>query len=107
MNREEQLNSRRWKISYTYRCTCNPQCYWTKLPGRHAGGSGTFLNDGEEALGAEAAAAIVADQYGHVDIADIRMWQEGDEERDARLALNRRQEADEKQGVHWAMGGAN
>ncbi|MFM9760835.1 hypothetical protein [Streptomyces scabiei] len=55
----------------------------------------------------EAAAAIVADQYRHVDIADIRMWQESAEERDARLALHRRQEADEKRGVHWAMGGAN
>ncbi|MCX5328097.1 hypothetical protein [Streptomyces sp. NBC_00140] len=107
MSREGQLNRRRWKISYTYRCTCDPQCYWTKIPGRHAGGSGTFLNNGEEALGAEAAAAIVADQYRHVDIADIRMWQESAEERDARLALHRSQEADGKRGVHWAMGGAN
>ncbi|MFF7475076.1 hypothetical protein [Streptomyces sp. NPDC008092] len=107
MNREEQLNSRRWKISYTYRCTCDPQCYWTKIPGRHSRGSGTFLNDGEEALGAEAAAAIVADQFRHVDIADIRMWQESFEGRDARLARHRHEEADEKRGVHWAMGGAN
>ncbi|MEU9405088.1 hypothetical protein AB0E08_05170 [Streptomyces sp. NPDC048281] len=107
MNREERLSARRWKISYTYRCICNPQCYWTKIPGRHAGGSGTFLNNGEEALGAEAAAAIVAVQHRHVDIAGIRMWQESAEERDARLALDRRQEADERRGVHWAMGGAN
>ncbi|MFI1100224.1 hypothetical protein [Streptomyces melanogenes] len=107
MNREELLNSRRWKIGYTYRCTCNPQCYWAKPLGRHGGGSGTFLNNGEEALGAEAAAAIVADQYRHTDIADIRMWQESVEERDARLALHRRQKADEARGIHWAMGGAN
>ncbi|MFD5428253.1 hypothetical protein [Streptomyces sp. NPDC127084] len=107
MNRESQLASRRWKIAYSYACTCEPRCDWTKVPGRHSGSSGTFLNDGEEVMGGQVAAMIVARQFGHVDIADIRMWQETAEERDARLARHRHEAADERRGVHWAMGGAN
>lgn len=107
MNRHELLNSRRWKVSYSYACTCQPQCYWTRVPGRHSDSVGSFLNHGEERLGAKAAAARVAQRYGHQEIADIRIWQESAEERDARLARDRRAAANEARGVHWAMGGAN
>ncbi|WP_426797370.1 hypothetical protein [Streptomyces sp. YGL11-2] len=107
MNREELTNRRRWKVSYTYTCTCKPRCYWTRIPGRHSLDLGVFLHRNEETLDAEAAAARTAQQFGHQDIADIRMWQETAEERDARLARLRREEALERRGVHWAMGGAN
>ncbi|GHE09217.1 hypothetical protein [Streptomyces alanosinicus] len=107
MNREELLNSCRWKVSYSYACTCRPQCYWTTIRGRHSNSVGTFLNNGEELLGAEAAAALIAQRFGHQEIADIRMWQESAEERDARLARDRREAAMAARGIHWAMGGAN
>ncbi|MGG2460510.1 hypothetical protein ACO0M4_11920 [Streptomyces sp. RGM 3693] len=107
MNREELLSGRRWKVSYTHACTCKPRRYWTKIPGRHSLELGIFLNNGEKALGAEAAAALAAQRSSHQDIADIRMWQETAKERDARLAQLRREKALERRGIHWAMGGAN
>ncbi|WP_411121732.1 hypothetical protein [Streptomyces sp. x-19] len=62
---------------------------------------------GEELLGAEGAAAHIAQLHGHRDISDIRMWQESAAERDARLAQLRHEEAQEARGIHWATGGAN
>ncbi|MEV4500898.1 hypothetical protein [Streptomyces klenkii] len=104
MSRDQVLASRRWKISYSYDCTCDPRCYWAK-GGRHS--QTTFLNKGEQELGAEAAAEITARAYRHVNVADVEVWQESPEERDTRLKWMRKAEADERRGIHWNMGGAN
>ncbi|GAA1353446.1 hypothetical protein [Streptomyces beijiangensis] len=105
MNREELLNSRRWKVAYTYTCGCDPQCYWTKVPGLDS--NETYLNNGEEVMGATAATTIVAKKFRHAGVTDARIWQESAEERDARLASDLRRRDDEGRGSHWAMGGAN
>ena len=102
--RNELLQSRRWKIEYTYPCLCAPRCYWAK-DGLH--GLTTYLNGGEEKEGAAAAAEITARTFRHTDLADIRMWQESERERDDRLEQTRRTEADEARGIWWGMGGAN
>ncbi|WP_116211668.1 hypothetical protein [Streptomyces olivoreticuli] len=104
MNRDQDLNRRRWKISYSYDCTCDPRC-WYEKDGRHS--QTTFLNNGEQAQGAEAAAEITARAFKHVNIADAKVWQESPEERDTRMKSMRKAEADERRGIHWNMGGAN
>ncbi|MEK2474027.1 hypothetical protein [Streptomyces noursei] len=107
MSREKVLKSLHWKVSYTYACSCQPRCHWTEIRGRHNNRLGIFLVPGKELLGAEAAAAHIAQQHDHRNISDIRMWQESTAERDARLVQLRREEAQEARGIHWAMGGAN
>ncbi|MEV4741787.1 hypothetical protein [Streptomyces sp. NPDC049555] len=104
MTREEVLNSRRWKVSYTYDCDCGSPCYCSN-DGRNK--NWTYLNNGEQELGAQAAAEKVARLFRHTGIGDARIRQESEAERDRRLEWMRQQEADEQRGIHWAMGGAN
>lgn len=101
--REEALNSHRWKVAYSYACAGPAGCW-----GDHERHQVTnFLNRGEQHAGAETAAALSANSYGHQDIADIRMWQEPDEERAARLKRDRAEAANARRGIWWGMGGAN
>lgn len=98
---------RRWRVSYTYTCTCKPQCYWTKVRGRHAHSVGAFLEVGEEKVAVAELAPILARRYKVEGVADITVWQETAEERDRRVARAEREAAMERRGIHWAMGGAN
>ncbi|MER7477380.1 hypothetical protein ABTX60_06955 [Streptomyces sp. NPDC126510] len=93
----------RWQITYRY--PASPEAYWAR-DGRES--NTTYLNNGEELLSPEEAAAIVAKQFGHEGpLSDIRVWQESPEERDQRLEARRREKYNEARGHHWAMGGAN
>ncbi len=103
--RLELLNSRRWKVRYSYACADPAGCWGDH--GRHEVTSGHFLNCGEQHAGAETAAALVANAFGDRDIADVQMWQESEEECAARLKRDRAEAADARRGVWWGMGGAN
>ncbi|WP_381792927.1 hypothetical protein [Streptomyces niveus] len=97
------ITDQRWRIRYSY--PAPPYAYWAK---DGLGKNRTFLNDGEEKLTPEEAAAIIARQFRHEGpLTDITVWQETPEERDARLAALRRAEAAEQNGIWWGMGGAN
>lgn len=97
------LTAQRWKISYCYPA---PAEAWWARDGRES--NTTYLNNGEEELTPEEAAAIIAKQFRHEGpLTDIKVWQETPEERDQRLAAQRRERANEARGIHWAMGGAN
>lgn len=97
------LTDQRWQIRYSYPA---PAEAWWARDGLEK--NTTYLNNGEEKLTPEEAAAIVARNYRHEGpLTDITVWQETPEERDARLAASRRAEADEKNGIWWGMGGAN
>ncbi|MEU3399465.1 hypothetical protein [Streptomyces filamentosus] len=103
MTHEELMSSNRWQVRFSYTCTCEPTCYYAK-DGRHT--TTTYLNGGEQELEPEAIAAhLTCTTRQGVEILEV--WQEGDEERDARLARRRRAAADERRGVWWGMGGAN
>ncbi|MGW3445645.1 hypothetical protein [Streptomyces sp. NPDC001076] len=94
---------RRWKISYSY--PAHASAWWAR-DGLEK--NTTYLNNGEERLTPEEAAATVAKKFRHEGpLTNVTVWQETREERDQRLAARRRAEADEARGVHWAMGGAN
>ncbi|MFE3033039.1 hypothetical protein ACFXKY_15515 [Streptomyces canus] len=94
---------RRWKISYSYPAPAD--AYWARDGLLE---NTTYLNNGEERLRHEEAAAIIAKQFRHEGpLTDVTVWQETPEERDQRMAARQRAEADEARGVHWAMGGAN
>jgi hypothetical protein len=93
----------RWKITYSYPAPA--EAYWAR-DGREK--NTTYLNNGEELLSPEEAAAIIAKKFRHEGpLADIKVWQESPEERDQRLAARSRARFDEARGIHWAMGGAN
>ncbi|MET9321961.1 hypothetical protein ABZX75_17465 [Streptomyces sp. NPDC003038] len=97
------LTDRRWKIRYSYPA---PAEAWWARDGLEK--NTTYLNNGEEKLTPEEAAAIVAREYRHEGpLTDITVWQETPEERDRRLAAQRKAEADERNGIWWGMGGAN
>lgn len=93
------LTAQRWQIRYSYPCDYTAN-------GRQV--NTTYLNNGEEQLAPEEAAAAIAKNFRHEGpFTDIKVWQETPEERDGRLAARRREQAREEQGIHWAIGGAN
>ncbi|MEW2568359.1 hypothetical protein [Streptomyces sp. NPDC047070] len=97
------LTARRWMIRYSY-ATSAPSL--TARSGREF--NTTFLNGGEENLPPQEAAAAVARDYRHSGpFADIEIWQESEADRDARLAARRREQARDRLGMGWDMGGAN
>ncbi|MER0442974.1 hypothetical protein ABR738_00030 [Streptomyces sp. Edi4] len=104
MNRNELLTKNRWKVRYSYTCICDPTCWYAKN-GRHTGT--TYLNNGEQEQGTEAVAESLARFHRHEGVEVETVWQESDEERDARLKAQRRDEADAARGIWWGMGGAN
>ncbi|MFZ3475397.1 hypothetical protein ACODT3_43215 [Streptomyces sp. 4.24] len=104
MNRNELLAKNRWKVTYSYTCTCDPTCYYAK-DGRHT--TTTYLNHGEQDQGTEAVAAHLARFHKAEGVKVEKVWQETDAERDARIAARKREEADEARGIWWGMGGAN
>ncbi|MEU9778009.1 hypothetical protein [Streptomyces sp. NPDC047968] len=104
MERNELLTKNRWKVHYSYTCTCDPTCYYAK-DGRHT--ATTYLNRGEQDQGTEAVARHLARYFKQEGVEVEKVWQETDQERDQRLAAHRREEADAARGVWWGMGRAN
>ncbi|MER6253550.1 hypothetical protein ABT224_19565 [Streptomyces sp. NPDC001584] len=104
MDRNELLAKNRWKVRYSYTCTCDPTCYYEK-DGRHT--TTTFLNGGEQDQGTEAVADHLAQFHKQEGVKVEEVWQETDAERDARIAARQREAADEARGIWWGMGGAN
>ncbi|MFF0092723.1 hypothetical protein ACFYSF_22560 [Streptomyces canus] len=95
------INSRRWMIRYTYASDA-PFARNGRLTNM------TYLNDGEEKLRPQEAAAAIARQFRHEGpFADIEISQESEQERDRRLAHSRREALRDSQGMGWDMGGAN
>ncbi|WP_190122207.1 hypothetical protein [Streptomyces inusitatus] len=98
------LTAQRWMIRYSYAI---------KAANARDGRDGrevntTYLNNGEEHLSPQEAAAAIARSFRHTGpFEDIEIWQEAPEARDARLANRRREEARDRAGMGWDMGGAN
>ncbi|MCX4550571.1 MULTISPECIES: hypothetical protein [unclassified Streptomyces] len=95
------LTAQRWMIRYSY-ATDEPYV----RNGRQV--NTTYLNNGEESLTPQEAAAAIARDFRHEGpFADIEIWQESEQDRDARLATRRREQARDRMGEGWDMGGAN
>ncbi|MEJ8654844.1 hypothetical protein WKI65_44105 [Streptomyces sp. MS1.AVA.3] len=104
MNREDLLASNRWKVRYSYTCTCAPTCTYVK-DGRHT--TETYLNGGEQEHGLEAVAEHLTRFHKQEGVQVIEVRRETDEERDARIKWQRTEEAQARRGIGWDMGGAN
>lgn len=103
---------RRWKASYTYACGGYCGRYGAYYcPNKHKGARHQalpiFLNDSEQEAGPDAVRAHIEQAHRVAGVEIVAIFQESDEELQARLARTRREEAAARRGAHWNMGGAN